>query len=262
MTTGVLAHSPSLALLALEPIRAALEYTASRLAQHEHLPPGDGHPVVIFPGLAADKMAVGPLRGFCEKLGYAAYDWGRGVNTGPQGDLEEWIEELCADVLAHQREHGRRVSLVGWSLGGIYAREVAKKIPRAVRQVVTLGAPFGGSGEHTNVGWLYRLLSGQAPVVDEALGQRLCTPPDVPTTAIYSRTDGVVAWQCCVEREAAHLESIEVNEASHVGLVWNTRVWSILADRLSQPEGRWQPYRGTQAHRDPPSLELSAGELP
>ena len=85
MTNGTLAHSPPLALLALEPVRAALEFAASRLAAHEHLPPGDGHPVVIFPGLAADKMAVGPLRGFCERLGYAASDWGRGVNTGPKG---------------------------------------------------------------------------------------------------------------------------------------------------------------------------------
>ena len=261
MTNGALAHSPPLALLALEPMRALLEFAASRLAAHEHLPPGDGHPVVIFPGLAADKAAVGPLRGFCERLGYAAYDWGRGVNTGPKGELETWIDELCADVLARQREHGRRVSLVGWSLGGIYAREVAKKVPHAVRQVVTLGAPFGGSGEHTNVGWLYRLLSGQAPVVDEVLRRRLCTPPEVPTTAIYSRTDGVVAWQCCVERDAPQVESIEVNEASHVGLVWNPRVWSIVADRLSQPEGGWRRYEEPAGTASPARrMGLSARE--
>ena len=80
-------EAPSLGLLGVEPLRAALEYASMRFMNKSALPPGDGHPVVIFPGLASDKHAIGPLRGFCEKLGYAAYDWGRGFNTGPQGDV-------------------------------------------------------------------------------------------------------------------------------------------------------------------------------
>ncbi|WKB52479.1 esterase/lipase family protein [Eleftheria terrae] len=235
------AAAPSFALLCLEPLRAALEFTASRFTRHDDFPAGDGHPVILFPGLAADRAALAPLCDFCGKLGYEAHDWGRGVNTGPQGDLEDWLEQLCEDVQVHTRRVGRRASLVGWSLGGIYAREVAKKVPEAVRQVITLGAPFGG-GEHAHAGWLTHLLSGQSRSVAELLGERLRTAPPVPTTSIYSRTDGVVAWQSCVEADGPRCESIEVSDASHIGLVWNARVWQVVADRLSQPEGQWRPY--------------------
>ena len=86
--------APSLSLLGLEPLRAALEFASMRFMDHETLPVGDGHPVVIFPGLATDKISTGPLKTFCERLGYAAYDWGRGLNTGPQGNVERWLDEL------------------------------------------------------------------------------------------------------------------------------------------------------------------------
>jgi len=234
--------APSLTLLGLEPVRAALEYVGARLMDRRSLPAGDGHPVVLFPGLAADKTAMGPLRNLCDDLGYTAYDWGRGFNTGPVGDIDEWIAELSSHVQSVACVHEQRVSLIGWSLGGIYAREIARIVPDAVRQVITLGTPFAGDGEATNVGWLYRMLSGQQPLVDDVLARRLrCTPP-VPTTSIYSRSDGVVAWQACVEAcEHAQAESIEV-EASHIGLVWHPKAWSVIADRLALPEGQWRPY--------------------
>jgi hypothetical protein len=245
--------SPSLALLGLEPVRAALEYMGARLMDRSALPSGDGHPVVIFPGLAADKSAIEPLKGCCLDLGYAAYDWGRGLNMGPRGDIEAWLDELAAHVQSVACLHERRVSLIGWSLGGIYAREIARKLPDAVRQVITLGSPFAGDGDATNVGWLYRLLSGQVPKVDEALSQRLRSTPPVPTTSIYSRSDGVVAWEACREAEGhPWAENIEV-EASHIGLVWHPKVWAVVADRLSQPEGEWRPYRDpAEAANDAP----------
>jgi hypothetical protein len=231
--------APSLTLLGLEPVRAALEYVGARLMDRRSLPAGDGHPVVLFPGLAADKTAMGPLRNVCEDLGYAAYDWGRGFNTGPVGDIDEWIAELGSHVQTVACAHDSKVSLIGWSLGGIYAREIARLMPDTVRQVITLGTPFAGDGDATNVGWLYRMLSGQQPLIDDSLALRLrCTPP-VPTTSIYSRSDGVVAWQACVE--ACHherAESVEV-EASHIGLVWHPTAWAVIADRLSQAECAW-----------------------
>ncbi|MFZ5546954.1 MAG: esterase/lipase family protein [Pseudomonadota bacterium] len=234
--------APPLALLGVEPVRAALEYFGARLMDRRSLPAGDGHPVVLFPGLAADKTCLSPLRELCEELGYAASDWGRGFNTGPAGDVDRWIEKL-ADEVAEAADHAQRaVSLIGWSLGGIYAREIARVRPETVRQVITLGSPFAGDGDATNVGWLYRMLSGQRARIDAALARRLPRTPPVPTTSVYSRSDGVVAWQACQDpRDHAQAQNIEV-EASHIGLVWHPKVWTVVADRLALPQDEWQPY--------------------
>jgi hypothetical protein len=239
---GTSINAPALALLGLEPVRAALEYAHMRLMDKSDLPAGDGHPVVIFPGLATDKTCVAPLKGFLSRLGYAACDWGRGFNTGPRGDIDSWLEALADDVVELAGDDDRRISLVGWSLGGIYAREVAKLRPGRVRQVVTIGTPFAGTTEQTHASWVYRLVNGQAPALDEVLLARLRTPPPVPTTSIYSRSDGIVAWQACVQTGSApHVENLEV-EGSHCGLGWNPAVLGILADRLRQPEGGWRRY--------------------
>ena len=237
------AHSaPSLALLGFEPLRAALEYASMRMMKSSALPAGDGHPVVIFPGLASDKRATAPLHSFCEKLGYTVYDWGRGFNTGPRGDPDRWLDELAEHVRELVSDHEESVSLVGWSLGGIYAREVAKRLDGQVRQVITIGTPFAGGVEHSNVGLVYRLVNGRKPVLDQAMRSRLTTPPGVPTTSIYSRTDGIVAWQACIQPgDHAHTENIEV-DGSHCGLGWNPAVLAVVADRLRQSEGAWRRY--------------------
>ena len=241
MTTATLPLPPSLGLLGIEPWRAWFEYAGMHLMDRSRLPLGDGHPVVLFPGLATDRRAVAPLRDLCRSLGYVVYDWELGFNTGPHGGIDEWLGGLARHVESVAATHDRRASLVGWSLGGIYAREIAKLVPACVRQVVTLGTPFAGSGQDTNVGWLYTALNGQAPVLDAALSQRLRTTPDVPTTSIYSRSDGVVAWQACVLRRTARAENVEV-DGSHMGLPWNPKVMAVVADRLSQPEGAWRRH--------------------
>jgi pimeloyl-ACP methyl ester carboxylesterase len=196
------------------------------------LPPGDGHPVVIFPGLAADSLSTRPLRQLCEQLGYATYDWGRGQNTGPEGDPESWFDELALDVRALIRPHAAPASLIGWSLGGIYAREVAKRLGDAARQVITLGTPFAGTPDETNAVWLYRLLNGAQPPAEPSLVQRVARAPAVPTTSIYTRSDGVVAWLACIQPGSnAHVDNIEVS-GSHCGLGWNSEVLEIVAHKL------------------------------
>lgn len=241
LETSSTASAPSLALFGVEPLRAAIEYAGMRLARRPATREGDGHPVVIFPGLASDKHAIAPLLGFCEGLGYAARDWGLGLNTGPKGDPNDWLDDLAAHVDGLVPGH-RRISLVGWSLGGIYAREVAKRLERRVRQVITIGTPFAGSPDQTNVGFIYRLLNGQKAVIDEALSAQLRTAPNVPTTSIYSCSDGIVAWQACIQPEGrADTENIRV-DGSHCGLGWNNAVFNVLADRLRQPDGAWQPH--------------------
>ena len=235
--------APPLGLLGVEPLRAVLEYASMKFMNKAALPAGDGHPVVIFPGLATDRHSIGPLKEFCEQLGYTAYDWGRGFNTGPQGDVDSWLDALADHVGELTAEHDQAVRLVGWSLGGIYARELARKRPSRVRQVITIGTPFAGTAEQTNVAWVYRLVNGQKPPIDHALMRRLRTAPPVPTTSIYSRTDGVVAWQACLNPvQGVKVENVEV-EGSHCGLGWNPKVLSVIADRLRQPEGRWRPYQ-------------------
>lgn len=237
--------APPLGLLGVEPLRAVLEFASMKFMNKAALPAGDGHPVVIFPGLATDRHSIGPLKDFCEQLGYTAYDWGRGFNTGPQGDVDTWLDGLADHVGELTAAHEQNVTLIGWSLGGIYARELAKKRPSRVRQVITIGTPFAGTVEQTNVGWVYKLVNGKRPPLDQTLLQRLRATPRVPTTSIYSCTDGVVAWQACLNPVGGpKVENIEV-EGSHCGLGWNPKVLAVVADRLRQPEGRWQPYRAT-----------------
>ncbi len=236
------APPPPLALTTFELARAALEYGAMRLMNKSTLPRGDGHPVVLFPGLASDHRAIAPLKDLCRQLGYAAFDWGRGFNAGPKGNPDRWLDALADEVLERSPAPGEPISLVGWSLGGIYAREVAKRIGTRARNVITIGTPFAGTSDQTRVGPVYRLLNGREPVIDTALQLRLRKPPPVPTTSIYSRSDGVVAWQACIqEGEGGQFENVEV-AGSHCGLGWNADVYRVLADRLRQPRAGWRPY--------------------
>jgi len=227
---------PSWPLLGAEPWRAAAEYLTSKVMSMKQLPAGDGHPVVVFPGLASDGRAVAPLCSFLRRLGYDAIDWGRGWNTGPQGDVDAWLDVLACDVAHRLGVRTPAPTLIGWSLGGIYARELAKRPELAARQVITIGTPFNGQSEHTHAGWVYRLLNGAHAELAPALQQRLRTPPPVPTTSIYSRSDGIVAWQACRhEHDGPLVQDIEVR-GSHLGMGWNPRVLRVVAEQLAQPK--------------------------
>ncbi|MCB1891699.1 MAG: hypothetical protein KDF48_05745 [Rhodocyclaceae bacterium] len=233
-----LLQSPGLVRLALE-WRAPWEFGASIAAKPllSLAPKGDGHPVLVFPGLIAPDMSTLPLRRFLKGRGYAAAPWKQGINLGPR----EGVIESCLGRLRDLYDaHGRKVSLIGWSLGGIYAREVAKVYPDAVRQVITLGTPFTGHPKATNAWRLYEFVTGHKIGAPE-LHEPLRSPPPVPTTSIFSRTDGVVAWQCSVERASPLTDNIEV-EASHLGMGLNPMTFYAIADRLAQPEDEWKPF--------------------
>ena len=233
---------PSLALLCSEPFRAATEFAWHRFGKLAATTPGDGHPVVIFPGLGADGRSVAALRLRCRALGYDAFDWGQGYNIGPQGDLDVWLGSLQSQVGNLLAGHTQRATLIGWSLGGFYAREIGKLMAPRIRQVITLGTPFNAEADHSNVGWLFRLLNGHSVAIDSALSQRLRTPPPMRTTSIYSRSDGVVAWQtCCHHKKSSLVQDIEVG-GSHVGMCWNQNVLAAVADRLGQNAGQWRRY--------------------
>ena len=204
---------------------------------------GDGHAVVLFPGLGADHRFMDPLPRHCEQLGYDVWHWGRGRNIGPEGDPAKWLDALAQEVDAFVVPAHREVTLIGWSLGGLYAREIAKALPHRVRQVITLGTPFARIANSTNVQWLLRVSERHFGGRRRDVGAPARNvPPPVPTTSIYSRSDGVVAWQACVGKASRLAENIEV-ESSHLGLVWHSDVLRIVADRLAQRRGKWKPWR-------------------
>jgi thioesterase domain-containing protein len=235
-------RAPSLALMALE-WRAPLEFsfTLGSLPLLYRAPSGDGHSVLVFPGLIAGDVSTLPLRGYLKSRGYDVEGWLQGLNLGPRPGVLERSEDQVRQIA---RDSGRKLSLIGWSLGGIYAREIAKQLPECVRCVITLGTPFTGHPRSTNAWRLYELASGHKIETHPKRG-RLHEAPPVPTTSIYSRTDGVVAWECSVQdaRASAHgeVENIEV-VASHLGLGMNPAALYAIADRLAQPEGLWAPF--------------------
>lgn len=237
---------PSPWLLLMEGGRAPLEYAATLATMPwlKRLPRGDGHPVLVFPGLGASELSTRPLRRFLQGLGYAVHDWGLGRNR-PRAGLLDACGERLADIA---RQHGRPVSLVGWSLGGVYARELAKQWQAQTRCVITLGSPFAGHMRANNAARAYELMSGRALRHDPERADRLRRAPGVPTTSIYSKTDGVVAWQCSLNDAAAHTENIEI-PASHLGLGVNPLALYAVADRLRQDPMRWQRFDPRAATR-------------
>jgi pimeloyl-ACP methyl ester carboxylesterase len=239
-------QAPSPWLLMME-ARAPWEYAALLAATPwlARLPVGDGHPVIVFPGLGAADLTTLTLRNFLRDRGYTPYAWQQGFNLGPRGGVLEACRELVVQV---NQRHGERVSLIGWSLGGLYAREMAKQESARARCVVTLGTPFTGHPRATNAWRFYQLVSGQ-DVQDPALIEQVRQPPPVPTTSIYSKTDGVVAWQCSINPpEHAHTENIEVH-ASHLGMGLNPLALYAIADRLAQDPKRWQRFDAQGARR-------------
>jgi pimeloyl-ACP methyl ester carboxylesterase len=230
---------PSTLLLALEG-RAWLEWGSLALAWPwlRQAPKGDGHPVLVLPGLVAGDASTWPLRRFLEQQGYATAPWELGLNYGPRRDI---VRGLVRKVRELHEEHGRKVSLVGWSLGGALACALAARMPKRVRQVITLGSPLQAQPHATNAWRVFQLVSGYR-VDDPHIARIAAKDLRVPLTAILSKSDGIVNWRLSVAPAGPQRESIEV-AASHLGLGVNPAVLWAIADRLAQPDGEWRPFR-------------------
>jgi pimeloyl-ACP methyl ester carboxylesterase len=200
---------------------------------------GDGHVVLVLPGFTASDLSTSLLRSYLRRQGYDSRGWALGRNLGYSAQLELRMARRLQTL--HWRS-GRKVSLVGWSLGGIFARELARRHPDMVRQVITLGSPFAATPRATNVWRLYERVTGQ-PVesIDPELMRRMREPPPVPSTAVYSRSDGIASWRACREPEAPHTDNVRV-PGSHCGLGHNPWAAYVIADRLAQPEDQWRPF--------------------
>lgn len=232
---------PSRALLLLES-RALPELSAFCVMRPwlSLAPRGDGHPVLVLPGLLADDASTRPLREFLKGQGYRVHGWKQGRNCGLRENVEAG---MIARVDELYERHGRRkISLIGWSLGGLYARHIAKIRAEKVRCMISLGSPFAGSAHSTNAWQVYEWVSGTR--VDEQLpldSGLLADLPPVPTTSVFSRTDGLCAWQTCLNEDTDTAENIEV-VGSHCGLGHHPAAVFAVADRLAQPENGWRKF--------------------
>jgi pimeloyl-ACP methyl ester carboxylesterase len=230
---------------ATEPLRSLVEggALAASLPLLRLAPRGEPHPVLVLPGLLASDRSTAPLRGWLRRLGYPVVGWDLGRNRGPTRAVVDGLPRLV-DRLA--TEHGGPVSLVGWSLGGIFARKLAVRAPGQVRQVVTLGSPFAvpeGSDDRsvgTQVYRRYARLHAAERVQPDADAAR--RPLPVPSTSVYSREDGIVDWRACLQQAGPTSENVAVR-GSHLGLGHNPAALWVVADRLAQPVGRWRPFR-------------------
>lgn len=235
------ARPPSRLLTLAEPGRAMGELASFYALRPllSMLPKGDGHGVLVLPGFLAGDTSTRPLRTLLRDLSYDAVGWNLGRNIHvDDARLSAMMD--CVDAL-HGRT-GRKISIVGWSLGGVFARELAKQAPDKVRLVISLGSPITDNRNHTNARKLFEYLNGAEPEPMRAGKFRsLGDAPPVPTTSILTKTDGVVHWRGSVQHGAGEVENIEVL-ASHCGLGVNPAVAYAIADRLAQAEGEWRPF--------------------
>jgi alpha/beta superfamily hydrolase len=221
---------PSRAAALGDPIGAAFEpgllaLNGPRLALQ---PRGDGRAVYVLPGFGASDTSTLPIRGYLRALGYDARGWNLGRNTGEVG---RYAASMIERVERRVARSGRPVPLVGWSLGGVVAREVARERPDLVEQVITFGSPVVGGPRYTRVGAAIEARGFDLEEIDAVIAERETRPITVPITAIHTKRDGVVSWRACVDRRSPNVQNIEVR-TTHFGLGIHHEVFAIVARAL------------------------------
>lgn len=188
---------------------------------------GDNRPILVIPGIVTSDRSTSALRIFLDKLGYTSYPWGQGVNMG---QYENHLPALAQVIQEIHNKHDHKVTLIGWSLGGIYARELGKEVPDAIEEIITMGSPFSGIMVPNHATWLFNLVLKikQKPPPDPAWVQTIPTPAPVKTTALFTKQDGIVPWEACKEQDCDHLHrNVEV-KGSHTGLGYNKEVYEVI----------------------------------
>lgn len=184
-----------------------MQYRLARL-RFRRLPRGDGHVVLVIPAFSVTDRATWPMRRILKRVGFVPKGWGLGANRGLTPEV---FDALKARLQALFESSGEPVSVVGWSLGGVLARMLARDSPDLVRRVITLGAPYRQAEKERGLGSL-----------------------SVPATSVYSKSDAVVDWQNATEPETHLAESVEVR-STHSGLALNPTVIEAVILRLAEP---------------------------
>lgn len=205
---------------------------------------GEGRPVLLVPGFTATDRLMGRLKRFLNDIGYDAHGWGQGRNMGVRQDLLDGFNQRVARLADNT---GQKVSIIGWSGGGMYARASASAQPALVRQVITMGTPFKLTEdklEYLPEG-IYRLherLSpGDSPEVQDIDPLQWFASPPVPSTSLYSERDALSPWPFCLDASDTQSENLHV-PGSHAAMPYNPLMYYVIADRLSQREDNWQPF--------------------
>ena len=192
-------------------------------------PRGDGRPVLLAPGYMAGRLSMEPLAVYLRRLGYEARPWRLGRN---HGDVDDLVAAFCEEVTEFAKTHGAPVTLIGWSLGGVIVRETARLIPKAVREVITLGSPIVGGPKYTSVGGYYARRFGiDLDAFELEVDERNRLGLTQPVTSIYSKADGVVDWRASIDTYNPQARNIEVS-GSHFSLGFNAPVWRLIADTI------------------------------
>jgi pimeloyl-ACP methyl ester carboxylesterase len=261
MSTKISAPPPWMAALELRALGERAQMSAM-LPLLRRLPAGDGHPVLVLPGFSASDRSTDPLRNLLRRLGYRTYGWGLGVNVGPTRRI---LDGLVSKLDQAYQRRSEPVSIVGWSLGGIYARELARARPDVVRQVITLGSPIQMiEADSSSAQPMWEAMSRyHSPGFRREMRDVHRPPLAIPNTSIYSRHDGVVSWQACLVPRTATSENVRVF-GSHCGLGFNSAAITVIADRLAQPVGTWSHFSPPWYLRGafPPATDLDSERLP
>jgi alpha-beta hydrolase superfamily lysophospholipase len=211
------------ALFGWDLMRGALSLPALAAA-----PRGAGERVLVLPGFAASDASTAVMRLVLRSLGHDARGWELGRNLG---DVERLVPRVDALVARHAEETGRPVRLVGWSLGGVIAREVARDRPELVERIVTLGSPIRGGPKYTATAATFRRRGVDLDAIEARIAARERKPIEVPVAVIYSRRDGIVSWRACIDETNPFVEHHEV-AATHTGLGFQADVLAVVARAL------------------------------
>jgi pimeloyl-ACP methyl ester carboxylesterase len=218
-------RSRSEALIVLEPARLALN--GWRLVSKRAPVP---RTVLVLPGRGGNDATTAPLRAYLRSLGHEPHRWRLGVNLG---DVDDTVERLRPRLATLYERGGARVVVIGWSLGGLMARELARVEPDRVSRVITFGTPVVGGPKYTALAATYAARGMDLDEVERMMADRAVLADHIAITSIYSRFDGVVSWPACIDRVNPQAENIEVR-ATHLGLGINHEVWRLVADRLAR----------------------------
>lgn len=238
----------------MEVARTTVDYAyKSRWLMHskaiESTPNGHGSAVLVLPGFGGADWTTAVCRTMLSEKGYRPYEWENGINRGPNHNTVRHLKQRLDKI---NQAHGGKVDIIGHSLGGIFARELARQNPDKVARVITMGSPVGigfyPKSGILGVEMLFQMLNPHAPLNGEpALAKNLIVPPKgVATTSIYTRNDGIVHWKSCLNPITDKSENIEVGTAwrpvAHCGLIANEAALAVMFDRLAQSTSKWRPF--------------------